>query len=92
MRRLAPDRLKIDARLIEPIVQSETALQLVQSICDLGKALKIDVIAEGVETAAQVKALSDIGLDRVQGFHFAKPMLIDEVVRYATDHGQPKSA
>ena len=92
LRRLAPDRLKIDARLVEPIVQSETALQLVQSICDLGKALKIDVIAEGVETAAQVKALSDIGLDRVQGFHFAKPMLIDEVVRYATDHGQPKSA
>ena len=82
LRRLAPDRLKIDARLIEPIANSDTALQLVRSIFDLGSALNIEVVAEGVETQAQVRALCDIGITRAQGFYFAEPMMMDALPGY----------
>ena len=89
LRRLAPDRLKIDARLIEPIASSDTALQLVRSIFDLGRALKIDVIAEGVETQAQTRALCDIGFNRAQGYYFSQPMMQDELTDYI---GQQKTS
>lgn len=92
LRRLAPDRLKIDARLIEPIAESDTALKLVRSIFDLGRALNIDVIAEGVETPAQVRALRDIGFVQAQGFHFAKPMMLDALIPYIEGLKAAKSA
>ena len=82
LRRLAPDRLKIDRRLIQPITDSATSLQLVRSIVDIGRALNIGVTAEGVETPEQVKALMELGCDRIQGYHYARPMTLPLVLRF----------
>jgi EAL domain-containing protein (putative c-di-GMP-specific phosphodiesterase class I) len=49
-------------------------------VVDLGRQLGLRVIAEGVETADQRKALLALGCEAGQGFHFARPMPVDEIV------------
>ncbi len=92
LRRVAPDALKIDARLVEPIIQSSTARNLVQSIVDLGRALKIAVIAEGVETEEHAKALIELGCGSAQGFYFGKPKLLEAVLKDRIGKRDKKSA
>ncbi|WP_346432618.1 bifunctional diguanylate cyclase/phosphodiesterase [Pseudohoeflea coraliihabitans] len=71
---LRPTRLKIDRRLIEPIVASSSQRRLVASIIEIGHSLDIKVVAEGVETRDHVDILRDLGCDTLQGFAFAPPM------------------
>lgn len=78
--RIAPDRLKIDKRLVGPITHSESARQLTRSIVDIGRALDIRVTAEGVETAEHARILTGFGCDRLQGYHYARPMPFAEAV------------
>ncbi|MFT4699354.1 MAG: diguanylate cyclase (GGDEF)-like protein [Yoonia sp.] len=60
---LRPDRLKIDRQLVMPLVQSQQQRRLVASIIEIGHALGIAVVAEGVETQEHVSALADLGCD-----------------------------
>ncbi len=84
LRRIGPERLKIDRRLVEPIVASESASRLVQSIIDIGRALDIGITAEGVETAAHLAELIRLGCDRMQGFYFAAPAPLREAMDRAS--------
>jgi diguanylate cyclase (GGDEF)-like protein/PAS domain S-box-containing protein len=77
LRRLSPDRIKIDQRLVEPVCQSSSARQLVESIVSAARILKIGVSADGVETEDQVFALRQMGCDRLQGPFFSQPMTIE---------------
>ncbi|MEW9919654.1 EAL domain-containing protein [Marimonas sp. MJW-29] len=74
LQRIAPDRLKIDGRLVMPIAESTSAARLVKSIIEIGNALSIPVVAEGVETAEHARILAELGADRLQGYHFSKPL------------------
>ena len=49
-------------------------LQLVQLILSIGQNLKIPVIAEGVETEAQLRLLKELGCALVQGYYFSRPL------------------
>jgi EAL domain-containing protein (putative c-di-GMP-specific phosphodiesterase class I) len=71
---LAPRRLKIDRKLIAPIVSSKTQQRLVASIIEIGKSMGIEIIAEGVETMAHAHVLRELGCTTLQGYAFAKPM------------------
>ena len=82
LRRMSPDRIKIDQRLIEPIGQSSSARQLVESIATTARVLKIGVTADGVKTEDQVFALKQMGCDRLQGVYYTPPMTMDEVAPY----------
>lgn len=68
------DILKLDMKFI----QSETAKPVDQGILrfimDLARWMNLSVVAEGVETRAQLERLQEIGCDYVQGYYFAKPM------------------
>ncbi len=91
LKRLAPDRLKIDRRLIQPITESESARQLVRSMVEIGRALEIKVTAEGVETAEHVRHLARLGCDRLQGYYYARPAPFDEIKEiYAGDRRLPR--
>jgi diguanylate cyclase (GGDEF)-like protein len=72
--RLAPDELKIDRELIRPIVDDPRQCALVRSIIEMGKALGISTLAEGVETMAHADILADLGASSLQGFALGKPM------------------
>ncbi|MDJ0637930.1 MAG: EAL domain-containing protein [Paracoccaceae bacterium] len=83
LRRIAPERLKIDKRLILPVDQSDSARKLVRSIIEIGRALDIGVTAEGVERAEHVRVLTELGCDRLQGFYYAKPCPLAEAMACA---------
>jgi diguanylate cyclase (GGDEF)-like protein len=79
--KLKPRRLKIDRRLILPLTQSSSQRRLVRSIVEIGKALDIKIVAEGVETMAHAKILRQLKCDFLQGYAFAKPMAGEELAR-----------
>jgi EAL domain-containing protein (putative c-di-GMP-specific phosphodiesterase class I) len=86
LQRISPDRLKIDQRLVSPIGQSCSAKQLVASIVEIGNALGINVIAEGVETEEQMHLLADLGVERLQGYHIAPPLSGSELTAFLSDY------
>ncbi|HVF74038.1 MAG TPA: EAL domain-containing protein [Acidimicrobiales bacterium] len=72
--RLFPlDFVKIDRSFISELALGATERAIVASIIDLSHALGMAVVAEGVETQAQVEQLMTLGCDRAQGFLFAVP-------------------
>jgi len=79
LQKLRPKRLKIDRQLVEPILTDLTQQQLLISIIDIGKAMNIEIVAEGVETMQHARILRDLGCDILQGYAFGKPMSADEL-------------
>ena len=72
------DLLKIDKYFIDRIERHDIK-ELVRHIIDYCHSLGKVVVAEGVETQAQVEILRELGCDQVQGYYFAKPMLPHEL-------------
>ena len=75
---LPVDVLKMDIAFIRNIDRNEKGLRLVELILDLARSLKVPVVAEGVETEAQLTLLKDAGCDIVQGFYFSRPLSAEE--------------
>ena len=80
---LAPDRLKIDRKLVASVDASGARRRLVASIIEMGRALGIGTVAEGVETMQQAKILGDLGCDTLQGYALARPMSADDLYAFA---------
>jgi diguanylate cyclase (GGDEF)-like protein len=74
LQKLRPKRLKIDRQLVDPILTEPGQRRLVASIVDIGKAMDIEIVAEGVETFEHAAILRDLGCDILQGYAFARPM------------------
>ena len=74
IRKFALDSLKIDRSFIDGMGRERESAAIVHSIIHLGRALGLGVVAEGVETAAQVQMLRIAGASHLQGYFFARPM------------------
>jgi EAL domain-containing protein (putative c-di-GMP-specific phosphodiesterase class I) len=74
--------LKIDQSFVARLTESETNARVVQAVIALGKAMSLDVIAEGVETQQQMEMVKAFGADLVQGFLIAKPLPAEEFRRW----------
>jgi diguanylate cyclase (GGDEF)-like protein len=77
--RLPIDSLKIDRSFVTQITRSPENLEVVRTIARLAGNLKMGVIAEGVETEAQLDALRGLGCQRGQGYLFGRPRPASEV-------------
>ena len=73
------DILKIDRSLVCDIEQSDVSKQITGAIVDLGKAMELVVLAEGVETHEQCEFLSNIGCDLAQGYYYSAPKPASEI-------------
>ena len=82
---IRPDCLKIDRRLIGPIVDNPRQFRLVSAIVEMGNSQGVKVAAEGVETDAHAAALRNMGCDILQGFFLAKPMTAAELAAFLQD-------
>ena len=80
---LAPKSLKIDRQLVMPITKSLSERRLVAAIIEIGRALGIQIIAEGVETLEHARILREMGVDSLQGYFFAPPLSAEELERFA---------
>jgi diguanylate cyclase len=88
--KLRPKRLKIDRQLVFDITTSKEQLQLVASIVEIAKTLKVEVIAEGVETEDHARLLARIGCDGLQGYALGYPSPAEEIFALLRD--RPSSA
>ncbi len=68
------DILKIDQSLIYDISSNSTSYSIVKAIVELGRALQLEVLAEGVETKEQSDVLSALGCTVAQGYFYGKPL------------------
>ena len=68
------DRLKIDKSFIDDILTDPDDAAITEAIIAMGHSLKLQVIAEGVETLEQLAYLEDRGCDEIQGYHLSKPL------------------
>lgn len=76
--RLPIDALKLDMQFIREAFNNGGDTGMIEVIIGIADYLKVPVIAEGVETEEQLKALKAIGCDIVQGYYFSKPVPSDE--------------
>ncbi|MBK1987826.1 GGDEF domain-containing response regulator [Sphaerospermopsis aphanizomenoides BCCUSP55] len=74
LRDLPVNTLKIDRSFVSCIEGERCSLGIVQAIITLAKTLGLDVVAEGVETVAQMRILRSLGCNYGQGYLFSKPM------------------
>jgi len=81
LRRLPIDKLKIDRVFINEIVSRPEDASIVRAIVSLAHSLRLKVVAEGVETAAQLDFLKAVGCDEYQGYHFSRPVPSGEFER-----------
>jgi diguanylate cyclase (GGDEF)-like protein/PAS domain S-box-containing protein len=82
LEQIAPDRLKIDRRLVAAVAESKRSAALIKAIVDIGEALGIGVTAEGVESHAQVARLTELGCDRLQGYFFCRPVPFEQILPF----------
>jgi diguanylate cyclase (GGDEF)-like protein len=74
--KLPVDTLKIDRSFVE-MVSATGGLTLVSVIINLARALKLNTVAEGVETEEQLRQLRFLGCDEMQGYLFGKPVPVE---------------
>jgi diguanylate cyclase (GGDEF)-like protein len=74
LHRFPLDKLKIDRSFINDLMSSSEAAAVVQGIICLAHSLRLKVIAEGVETLAQMEFLKSHGCDQYQGFYLSPPL------------------
>jgi diguanylate cyclase (GGDEF)-like protein len=86
LRRLPLDKLKIDRAFIREVVTSRDDAEIVRAIVSLAHALRLQVIAEGVETPDQLEFLNSLGCDQYQGFHFSAPVPSNAFVAMLREH------
>jgi diguanylate cyclase (GGDEF)-like protein/PAS domain S-box-containing protein len=74
LKRLPLDQLKIDQSFVRELASDESDQAIVLTIIAMARSLKLDVIAEGVETEAQRALLEQLGCVRYQGYLFSRPV------------------
>jgi diguanylate cyclase (GGDEF)-like protein len=89
LRQFPVDSLKIDRTFITGLALSSEAHALTHTLIQLGKALGLQTLAEGVEQHSQVRALQLEGCDLAQGFLFARPLAPDALERFLAEHPAP---
>jgi EAL domain-containing protein (putative c-di-GMP-specific phosphodiesterase class I) len=79
LNRLPIDSIKLDQVFVADIARSERHAAIAVAVAGIGKALGLSLIAEGVETSAQLERMRALGYENGQGFLFARPLPVDQL-------------
>ena len=77
LKNLPVNQLKIDQSFVADLGHADSAA-IVKAVIDLGHSLRLQVIAEGVETEAQLSRLRELGSDGGQGYYFDTPQAAEQ--------------
>jgi predicted signal transduction protein with EAL and GGDEF domain len=72
--------LKLDGSFVRDLLANPRSESLVRGIAQLGRGMSIETVAECVETAAVRDRLTELGIDRAQGFFFGRPKPFEEIL------------
>jgi diguanylate cyclase (GGDEF)-like protein/PAS domain S-box-containing protein len=86
LQRLPVSCVKIDRSFVSALNTDQGARLVVSAIIELSHKLELDVIAEGVEDAAILATLRELGCDQVQGFYFARPIPAESMHTWVREH------
>lgn len=86
LKRLPINKLKIDKSFIQDIPQNEDDKVIVKAIIVLAQSLKLNIIAEGVETVEQKDFLIGVGCPNIQGYYYSKPLPADAYRDFLIKH------
>jgi diguanylate cyclase (GGDEF)-like protein len=87
LRRFPIDKLKIDIAFIRDITTNPGDAAIALTIIRMAHGLKLDVIAEGVETAAQLAYLRSRSCDEIQGFYASRPLAVIDMEKLLIEDG-----
>ncbi len=79
LKRFLIDKLKVDQSFARNMVEDPSDATIARSVIELGRSLGLTVIAEGVETQAQLHLLDSYGCEEFQGYLYSRPMSAAEV-------------
>ena len=75
------DALKIDHSFVSRLENDGNCSEVVKAIVSLARNLKLDVVAEGVETLKQLQWLQGVGCPYAQGYYFARPVDVETATK-----------
>ncbi|GAA2380338.1 putative bifunctional diguanylate cyclase/phosphodiesterase [Dactylosporangium salmoneum] len=85
LRRLPVDVLKLDKSFIDTVVSSSEQHAVVNMIVQLARLLKLQVVAEGIETMAERELLVEMGCDHGQGYLFSRPLSYGDASQWLSE-------
>ena len=85
LKRFKLDGLKIDREFVDGLGSDENDSAIVEAIIGMARGLSLDVVAEGVETEAQLARLRQLGCLRAQGYLFSRPQPADQITDFLLD-------
>jgi len=86
LRRFPLDALKVDQSFVDQLVVDTDDTAITLAIISMAKSLRLEVIAEGVETAQQLEFLRENNCDDIQGYHFSKPLIETDFKEFVQAH------
>jgi EAL domain-containing protein (putative c-di-GMP-specific phosphodiesterase class I) len=86
LRRLPVKALKIDQSFVKGMLNNRQDSTIVRSTISLAHNLELKVIAEGVEDAATLALLRDMGCDQAQGFGICRPQPLNELIIWLSEN------
>ena len=86
LKQIPAAEIKIDKRFIGTVAVDKTDKEIVKAIISLAHALGMRVVAEGVDSAEAIAAVSELGCEMVQGFFIGRPMRGDLVPEWMTQY------
>jgi predicted signal transduction protein with EAL and GGDEF domain len=91
LRRLPLDTIKADRAFVSGLGDTPLDMPIVRTVVALAHGLGVDVVAEGIETPAQLAELQGLDCDRGQGFWFARPLPADEIEQLLASASGPRA-
>jgi EAL domain-containing protein (putative c-di-GMP-specific phosphodiesterase class I) len=86
LNQLPIDELKIDKSFVDDITTNSNTLAMVEGIIAIARRLNITTVVEGVETDEQKQLLADLQCDIFQGYHFSKPLKVDDLKAFILEN------
>lgn len=90
--RMVPfDTIKIDRSFVAELTRSEIDRSIIEAVLQVGRRLRVQVVAEGIENEEDAQALLNMGCPFGQGYLFMKPKPLDELVTFISSSQSPES-
>ncbi|MBF0368137.1 MAG: bifunctional diguanylate cyclase/phosphodiesterase [Magnetococcales bacterium] len=90
LKRFPVDKVKIDQSFVRDLGEDSESGAICNAVVQLGHAIRLKVIAEGVEEAPQLELLRGMGCDQIQGYHYSRPLAEEAFEAFLAKHGARK--